>query len=132
MECHGGGRGQVRLFFFSALPTLPLGGGCVRDVLEWPYAVGGEVGVPDGMSHRAGTPLPTPPFPPPPLLPFRCLRLTVKILLRRLRCQEDLIFKKFWPTFGGDRRGTLGGGGGVPAKPLGCLPAFFKMVRASF
>ena len=26
---------------------------------------------------------------PPPLLPFQCLRLTAKILLRRLRCQED-------------------------------------------
>ena len=55
---------------------------------------------------------PPPPPDPPPLLPFHCLRLTAKILLRRLRCQEDLRFK----ILGGDERGTLGGGG-VPAKP---------------
>ena len=47
---------------------------------------------------------------------FQCLRLTAKTLLRRLRCQEDLRFKNFRPAFGGDHRGTLGGGG-VPAKP---------------
>ena len=34
---------------------------------------------------------------PLPPLPFQCLRLTAKILLRRLRCQEDLSFKIFGP-----------------------------------
>ena len=55
----------------------------------------------------------------PPLLPFQCLRLTAKILPRRLRCQEDLSFKIFRPAFGGDHRGTLGGGGGGggPSQP---------------
>ena len=47
------------------------------DVLERPYTAGG-----------GGVPLPRPLSHPPPL-PFRCLRLTAKILLRRLRCQED-------------------------------------------
>ena len=53
------------------------------DVSERPYSAGGGGGV------------------PPPPLPFQCLRLTAKILLRRLRCQEDLSFKIFWPAFGG-------------------------------
>ena len=43
------------------------------DALERPYTVAGG----------GYTPCPSPP------LPFRCLRLTAKILLRRLRCQED-------------------------------------------
>ena len=68
------------------------------DVLERPYTAGGR-----GL-------------PPPPLLPFRCLRPTAKFLLRRLPCQADLRFKNFRPAFGGGLRGTLGGGG-VPAKP---------------
>ena len=58
-----------------------------------------------------------PPPGPPPLLPFQCLRLTAKSLLRHLRCQEDLRFKILRPAFGGDHRGALGGGC-VPAKPL--------------
>ena len=61
------------------------------DVLEHPYAVGG-----------GGLPL-------PPLLPFQCLRLTAKFLLRRLRCQEDLRPKD---------SGFLGGGG--PRRPEMC------------
>ena len=32
---------------------------------------------------------PSPQRPPPPVLPFQCLRLTAKILLRRLWCQEN-------------------------------------------
>ena len=55
---------------------------------------------------------PPSPRPPPPLLPFQCLRLTAKVLLRRLRCQEDLRFKCFGK--GGDHRGTLGGRGSQP------------------
>ena len=58
---------------------------------------------------------------PPPLL-FQCLRLTAKNLLRCLRCQEDLRFKNFWSAFGGDHRGTVGGGG-VPAKPPSPAPS---------
>ena len=77
-----------------------------RDVLDRPYT-GGEGG---------GTPPGHPP-PPPPLLPFQCLRLTAKILLRRLRCQEDTL-TKFWRAFGGDHRGTPGGGGS-PTAALG-------------
>ena len=39
--------------------------------------------------------------PPCPLLPFQCLRLTAKILLRCLRCQDDLSVKKFGPPSAG-------------------------------
>ena len=45
-----------------------------REVLERPYTAGGG-----GVPHLD---------PPPPLLPFQCLRLTANIFLRRLRCQE--------------------------------------------
>ena len=55
-----------------------------------------------------------PPLPLDPLLPFQCLRLTAKILLR---CQEDLGSKHFWRAFGDDHRGTLGGGGSQPNPP---------------
>ena len=50
-----------------------------------------------------------------PFLPFQCLRLTAKILLRCLWRQEDLSLKNFWPTFGGDHRGTQRRG--VPPNP---------------
>ena len=78
------------------------------DVLGRPYTVGaGGVAPPP-------PPLDAPPLPlrPPPLLPFQCLRLTAKILLRRLRCQEDL-------SFSPPSAGTIGGPSeeGVPAKP---------------
>ena len=59
------------------------------DVLERPYTAGGGE---------------DPPPPPPRLLLFQCLRLTAKIWLRRLRCQEDLRFK----TFGPPSAGTIG------------------------
>ena len=62
--------------------------------------------------RRGGTP---PPHDPPPLLPFQCLRLTAKLLLRRLRCQEDLRFK----IVDAPPAGTIGGPweeGGFPAK----------------
>ena len=80
-----------------------------RDALERPYTVGGG-GVP---------PPPDPPHPPldppPPLLPFQCFRVTATILLRRLRCHEDLRFTIFGPP----SVGTIGGPKeeGVPAKP---------------
>ena len=52
---------------------------------------------------------------PPPLVPFQCLRLTAKILLRRLRRQEDLSFKIFGPP----SAGTIGEAKeeGAPANP---------------
>ena len=40
-----------------------------------------------------------------PPLSFQCWRLTAKILLRRLWCQEDLCFKIFGPP----SAGTIGG-----------------------
>ena len=56
------------------------------DVLERPYTVGGGGGT-------------------PPPLPFQCSRLTAKILLWRLRRQEDLSVK----TFGLPSAGAMGG-----------------------
>ena len=38
--------------------------------------------------------------------------------------QEDLRFKKFWPAFSGDHRGTLGGGGSQPTPPSPSGPPF--------
>ena len=57
---------------------------------------------PSPLSKALGYP---PPWTPPPLLPFQCLRPTAKILLRRLRPQEDLSFK----SFGLPSAGTIGG-----------------------
>ena len=79
------------------------GMGMGSDVLERPYTVG-VGGVP---------PPPGPPLDPPPFLPFQCLRLTAKILLRRLRCQEDLSLK----IFGLPSAGTQGGGSQPPPPP---------------
>ena len=101
-----------------------------RDVLDRPYTAGGGRLPPpppraqkrereaNRRSHTLTEPttkaLCQPPPPPPtPLLPFQCLRLTATIVLRRLRCREELSLKIF---FGLDHRGTLGGGG-VPANP---------------
>ena len=68
------------------------------DVLERPYTVGG-------------------PWTP---LPFPCLRLTAKILLRPLRCQEDLRFK----NCGLPSAGTIGGPWeeGGPSQPPSSPP----------
>ena len=63
------------------------------------------------VHRRRGYPLPA--LDPPALLPFKCLRLTAKILFRRLRCPEDLGFKSFGPP----SAGTLGGGGSQPNPP---------------
>ena len=79
------------------------------DVLERPYAVGG--GVPPLTPHYL------PPLGPPPPPPFRCLRLTAKMLLWRLRCQEGLTFKNFRPAFGGDHRGREGQAEPLPLPP---------------
>ena len=51
---------------------------------------------------------------PPPLIPFQFLRLTAKILLRRLRRQKDLSLK----IFGLPSGGTIGGPseGGCPSQ----------------
>ena len=63
-------------------------------VLERPCTVGG-----------GGTPPPTPPDPPP------MFEAESQILHRHLWRQEDLSLKISWSEFGGDQRGTLGGGG---------------------
>ena len=62
------------------------------DVLERPCTAGGGR-------------VPAPLDPPPPLLPVQCLRLTATILLRRLRCQEDLGCKIFGPPSAGSTGG---------------------------
>ena len=53
------------------------------------------------------------PLGPPPPFSSPSNQLTAKILLLRLRCQEDLSFKLFRLAFG-DHRGTLGGRGSQP------------------
>ena len=85
--CCGGGGG----------PLQRAGAG---DVLERPYTAGGRGDLPPG----------------PPPLPFQCLRLTAKTLLRRLRCQEDLHFKMFGPPSAGVIGGPWEEGGG-PSHP---------------
>ena len=72
------------------------------DVVERPYTAGGGGGYPP---------------PGPPSLPFQCLRLTAKILLRRLRWQEDLRFKMFGPPSAGTTRGPSEEGGSQPNPP---------------
>ena len=56
--------------------------------------------------RRGGGVTPAPPRAPiPPLFPFQFLRLTARILLRRLRCQEDLSLTIFGPPSVGNLRG---------------------------
>ena len=55
--------------------------------------------------------------PPIPVLPSQCLRLTAKILLRRLQPKGGFKFKIFWPAFSGYHRGTQGGGVSQPNAP---------------
>ena len=52
---------------------------------------------------------------PPPFLPFQCLMLTAKILLQRLRCQEDLSLNFFGPPSAGTKGGPWEEGG--PSQP---------------
>ena len=58
--------------------------------------------------------------PPPPLIPFQCLRLTTKNLVRRLQRQEDLSFE----IFGGPKEE------GVPARPPLSPPPPFQYIAA--
>ena len=59
---------------------------------------------------------------PPPLLPFQCLRLTAKFLLRPLWCQEDSRLK----NFGAPSARTIGAPGrkGGPSQTPLSLPPF--------
>ena len=79
-------------------------------------ASGAASEVPSLLMHPWGAPprLDSP-RPETPLPPFQCLRLTAKLLLRRLRCQEGLSFKIHGPP----SAGTIGGPWeeGVPANP---------------
>ena len=69
----------------------PAGACCSRGLTSKPPFWGEETGDQPAVMYSGG------PFtagggglpPPPPILPFQCLRLTAKILLRCLRCQED-------------------------------------------
>ena len=103
--CHRHGHGRV------VTPNHCRGRGLdPSDVLERPYTVGRGTS-PDPPYLP---PLGPPPPLPPPLVMFEA---ESKFLLRRLRCQEDLGLKIFRPAFGGDHRGTLGGGGVRPNPP---------------
>ena len=84
-------------------------------MLDRPYTAG------EAPPPPPSSPDPSPPTPldPPPLLPFQCLRLTAKILLRRLRCQEVLGFKMFAPPSAGAIGGpSEEGGPSHPPPPL--------------
>ena len=73
-----------------------------RDVLERPYTVG----------RRGATPPSTPPPPPVPMFEADSHNFALAPSApRRLKPQS------FFPTFSGDHRGTLGGGGGQPNPP---------------
>ena len=61
--------------------------------------------------------MPPPPPGPPPLLPFQCLRLTARILLRRIRRRKDLSLKNFGPPSAGTIRGPWEEGGSQPNPP---------------
>ena len=50
----------------------------------------------------------------PPLLPFQCFEADSQILLRRLRCQEDL---RFGPRLAGTTGGPWEEGGSQPPPP---------------
>ena len=82
---------------------------------------------------------PPPLDPPPPLLPFQCRRLTAKILLRSLRCQDDLSLKNFGPPSAGTIGGPweegfwvaewVGHSTGVPAHQVGWRTAGVRSLR---
>ena len=79
---------------------------CLRDVgsdvLERPYTAGG-----------GGAPPPLDPPPPPPLPMFEA---GSQSFASAPSVPRGFTLQNFWPAFGGDHRGTLGGGG-VPTKP---------------
>ena len=92
MQCPGGllhgGRGLRQQDWLLAFPVRTAPG-----AYPWPV-----------MYQNARTPQEEGGVPPL-FLPFQCLRLTAKVLLRRLRCQEDLRFK----SFGAPSAGAIGG-----------------------
>ena len=75
-------RRRMAPLFFASSQTL-----CLRCRRVPPPPVG-SITTAVHRRRRGGYPPLDP--PPHPLLPFQCLRLTPKILLRRLRCQGDL------------------------------------------
>ena len=91
-----------------------------------------SLGVPSDVLQRLDTAGGAPP-PPPPSLPFQCLRLTAKILLRRLWCQEDLRLKISGPPLAGTIGGPWEEGGGqpnpLPPPPLQTAPLLRHPLR---
>ena len=58
--------------------------------------------------------------PPPPPLPM--FEADSQNFASTPSVPRGLKLQNFWPDFGGDHRGTLGGGGGVPATPPSPCP----------
>ena len=61
-------------------------------------------------------------YPPPPLPPFQCLKLTAKFFASAPSTPGGFTLQNFRPAFGGDHRGTPGGGGSQPNPPFPPLP----------
>ena len=84
----------------------------------WPDPAPSGGGLGGSPSHVLGcTPQEGGGLPSPPSSPSKCLRLTAKVLLRRLPCQEDLRFKIFGPPSARTIGGPWGEGGGSQSPP---------------
>ena len=88
-------------------------GPCPRDVLERPYTAGGGGGTPPWTRP------PDPPRPPPP--PLSMFEAGIQNFAAAPSAPRRLKLDNLGPAFGGDHRGTLGGGGSQPT-PLPQTP----------
>ena len=123
---HAGLDGHVHEFRCSISGHLPKGR-CYVKALGHPPCLGTGVCAPMGSSGPCAVPSDVLERPSPqdrgegdrpPLLPFQCLRLTAKVLLRRLRCQQDLGFKILAPPSAGTIGGPQEEGGSQPPAPF--------------